>query len=67
MHGPNQFPEPRGLWREAVTTYMDNLTQLGLELMRGMAMSLELAQITSPLNSASQDHLLPFASSTTGL
>jgi isopenicillin N synthase-like dioxygenase len=42
MHGPNQFPEPRDAWRDAVMAHMDNLTRLGTALMRGMAISLDL-------------------------
>ena len=42
MHGPNQFPTPKEQWRSAVLHYMNALTILGLRLMRGIALSLNL-------------------------
>ena len=43
MHGPNQFPkEDEILWRDTVTQYMNELTTLGLCVMKGIALSLGL-------------------------
>lgn len=42
MHGPNQYPRPQNEWQLAVSKYMDNLTNLGKILMKGMALSLNL-------------------------
>jgi isopenicillin N synthase-like dioxygenase len=44
MHGPNQWPEPVTEWREAVLLYMQELTVLGTNLMRGVALSLGLPE-----------------------
>ena len=42
MHGPNQFPEPATEWRAAVLAYLEQMTVLGLCIMRGVALSLGL-------------------------
>jgi isopenicillin N synthase-like dioxygenase len=45
MHGPNQFPGKGKLqeeWKRCVRLYMDQLTELGLCLMRGISVSLKL-------------------------
>ena len=42
MHGPNQFPEPRDVWKTAVLRYMDALTKLGHIIMSAVALSLQL-------------------------
>jgi len=41
MHGPNQWPSLPG-YRETMTTYIKELTNLGFDLMKGIALSLEL-------------------------
>jgi len=43
MHGPNQWPDLPG-YREAMTLYIDHLNSLGFDLMRGIALSLDLPQ-----------------------
>ena len=42
MHGPNQWPEPKGEWETSVLLYLRELTNLGLRLMCGVALSLSL-------------------------
>lgn len=41
MHGPNLWPDLPG-YREAMSSYIDQLSSLGFDLMRGIAMSLDL-------------------------
>lgn len=41
MHGPNIWPDLPG-YREAMSTYIDHMNSLGFDLMRGIALSLEL-------------------------
>ena len=42
MHGPNQWPSPQVVWKKSVLLYLEQLTALGLRLMRGIALSLNL-------------------------
>ena len=45
MHGPNQFPGTGVLheeWKQCVLLYLEELTHLGLCLMRGISLSLQL-------------------------
>jgi isopenicillin N synthase-like dioxygenase len=44
MHGPNLFPESIPEFREVVLDYMDAMTGVGHTLMRGLALSLGLAE-----------------------
>lgn len=41
MHGPNIWPDLAG-YRENLTCYIDHMTSLGFDLMRGIAISLDL-------------------------
>ncbi len=43
MHGPNLWPNIPG-YRTAITRYIDNMNVLGFDLMRGIAISLELPE-----------------------
>ncbi|WP_439817631.1 isopenicillin N synthase family dioxygenase [Zavarzinia sp. CC-PAN008] len=67
LHGPNQWPDDLPGWRGAMQSYYDQMTNLGRQLMRAVALGLDLEEcffdpmLTEPMTTLGPLHYPPQA------